>query len=75
MIVFYDKPDLATGFIDRFRTMLNVSGDIFAARIMQKLTGISDDDVPHVQGQEELERTLHEQNGMRIDEQTKKSEV
>ncbi|KAF7194312.1 Excitatory amino acid transporter [Pseudocercospora fuligena] len=32
-------------FIDRFRTALNVSSDIFAARIMTKVTGITDEDV------------------------------
>lgn len=31
-------------FIDRFRTATNVSGDLFAARIMQKVTGIVDRD-------------------------------
>lgn len=30
-------------FNDRFRTMTNVSGDIYAAAILQKLTGIEDD--------------------------------
>jgi Na+/H+-dicarboxylate symporter len=30
-------------FIDRFRTALNVSSDLFAARIMEKVTGITDD--------------------------------
>lgn len=30
--------------IDRFRTATNVSGDIYAARILTKLTGITDDD-------------------------------
>jgi len=29
-------------FIDRFRTLTNVSGDMFAARIMQTVTGIKD---------------------------------
>merc|ERR1711881_555110 len=29
-------------FIDRFRTATNVSGDLYAARIMQKVTGIQD---------------------------------
>ena len=32
-------------FIDRFRTALNVSSDIFAARILTKVTGITDEDV------------------------------
>lgn len=27
-------------FLDRFRTTVNVSGDLFAAPILQKLTGI-----------------------------------
>ena len=31
-------------FIDRFRTATNVSGDLFAGKIMQKVTGISDED-------------------------------
>ncbi|KAK3314406.1 Sodium:dicarboxylate symporter family protein [Apodospora peruviana] len=31
-------------FIDRFRTATNVSGDLFAAAIMKKVTGITDDD-------------------------------
>merc|ERR1711939_696202 len=31
-------------FIDRFRTATNVSGDMFAGKIMQKVTGISDED-------------------------------
>jgi Na+/H+-dicarboxylate symporter len=30
-------------FVDRFRTAVNVSGDIFAAGILTKLTGIVDD--------------------------------
>lgn len=29
-------------FIDRFRTATNVSGDLFAARIMESVTGIQD---------------------------------
>ena len=30
-------------FVDRFRTALNVSGDMLAAGILAKLTGIVDD--------------------------------
>ena len=30
-------------FVDRFRTAVNVSGDLFAAGILAKLTGIVDD--------------------------------
>ncbi|KAK7049710.1 hypothetical protein VNI00_005741 [Paramarasmius palmivorus] len=31
--------------IDRFRTMVNVSGDLFAATILQKLSGINEEDI------------------------------
>lgn len=31
--------------IDRFRTMTNVTGDTYAARVMQKVTGLTDDDL------------------------------
>ncbi|KIV88442.1 hypothetical protein PV10_08125 [Exophiala mesophila] len=33
-------------FIDRFRTATNVSGDLFAAKILEKVTGIVDKDDP-----------------------------
>ncbi|KAL4864259.1 hypothetical protein BDV12DRAFT_205842 [Aspergillus spectabilis] len=40
-------------FIDRFRTMTNVSGDLFAAPIIEKLTGITDDrEAERVDGEE-----------------------
>lgn len=32
-------------FLDRFRTAINVSGDLFASVIIQKITGITDEDV------------------------------
>jgi Na+/H+-dicarboxylate symporter len=32
-------------FLDRFRTAINVSGDLFASPIIAKMTGITDDDV------------------------------
>ncbi|KAL2208157.1 Sodium:dicarboxylate symporter family protein [Sarocladium strictum] len=32
-------------FLDRFRTALNVSGDLFASPIIEKMTGITDEDV------------------------------
>jgi Na+/H+-dicarboxylate symporter len=35
-------------FIDRFRTAINVTGDMYAARIMQKITGIKDEDASTV---------------------------
>lgn len=31
-------------FIDRFRTATNVSGDLFAAKVMQRITKITDED-------------------------------
>lgn len=47
-------------FIDRFRTATNVSGDMFAAKIMATVTGITDEDGKVLQEQEALERTLRE---------------
>lgn len=32
-------------FLDRFRTAINVSGDLFGTCIIEKMTGITDDDV------------------------------
>jgi Na+/H+-dicarboxylate symporter len=40
-------------FIDRFRTMVNVSGDIFACGILTKMTGIVD---PEILSEDELEQ-------------------
>ena len=31
-------------FIDRFRTMTNISGDLYAAKVFEKVTGIVDQD-------------------------------
>lgn len=45
-------------FIDRFRTAINVSGDMFAARIMAQLTGITDTDASSIREEtEEAPRT------------------
>lgn len=45
-------------FIDRFRTAINVSGDLFAARIMEKLTGIKDEDASSIREESgEVQRT------------------
>ncbi|TLD19935.1 hypothetical protein PspLS_09691 [Pyricularia sp. CBS 133598] len=45
-------------FIDRFRTAVNVSSDIYAAKILTKITGITDDDLdkPENTSDEELTR-------------------
>lgn len=45
-------------FIDRFRTAVNVSSDIYAAKILTKITGITDDglDKPENTSDEELAR-------------------
>ncbi|TLS31622.1 hypothetical protein PpBr36_02555 [Pyricularia pennisetigena] len=45
-------------FIDRFRTAVNVSSDIYAAKILAKITGITDDDLdkPENTSDEELTR-------------------
>jgi len=51
-------------FIDRFRTMLNVSSDLFCARVMEKITGITDEDNydAAVPGQEALDAAMGEDN-------------
>lgn len=41
-------------FLDRFRTAVNVSGDLFAAMIVYKMTKIEDS--PEVQGQDAREQ-------------------
>lgn len=36
-------------FLDRFRTMTNVSGDMYAAAVMEKITGIKAKDEDYVE--------------------------
>jgi len=45
-------------FIDRFRTMLNVSGDLLASRVMTKLTGITDQDSADFAPNEQVQRVM-----------------
>ncbi|GIZ36937.1 hypothetical protein CKM354_000040200 [Cercospora kikuchii] len=55
-------------FIDRFRTALNVSSDIFAAKIMAKVTGITDDNLDageDGQAVEEVDRVMRENQAPR----------
>ncbi|KAM3423342.1 hypothetical protein BST61_g779 [Cercospora zeina] len=54
-------------FIDRFRTALNVSGDIFAARILAKVTAITDDADAGEDGEamEEMDRVTRENQAPR----------
>lgn len=47
-------------FIDRFRTMVNVSGDLIASRIMTKLTGITDLDSADFAPNEPVQRGMSE---------------
>jgi len=62
-------------FIDRFRTMTNVSGDMYAARILEKITGITDDNTSSVVEQEALERAMGNDNNKEVVEAEKKAEV
>lgn len=62
-------------FIDRFRTMTNVSGDLYAARILEKITGITDDNTTSVAEQEALERAMGNDNNKEVVEAEKKAEV
>lgn len=47
-------------FIDRFRTMVNVSGDLIASRIMAKLTGITDEHSSDFAPAETVQRVMSE---------------
>ena len=55
-------------FVDRFRTATNVTGDLFAAKILEKLTGITDDDdaTDTAREQESLDRTLKANDGDKV---------
>ena len=45
-------------FVDRFRTMTNVSGDMYAARIMHHVTKLSDDDAPDMATYDAVDETM-----------------
>jgi Na+/H+-dicarboxylate symporter len=45
-------------FIDRFRTLVNVSGDLLASKIMAKLTGITDEDSADFEPNEQAQRVM-----------------
>lgn len=48
-------------FVDRFRTATNVSGDLYAAKVMEKVTGIThEDDSKALAEQEALDRVIRE---------------
>ena len=42
-------------FIDRFRTATNVSDDMFAAKILEKVTGIRDEDARDMDSSDAME--------------------
>lgn len=48
-------------FLDRFRTAVNVSGDMFAAVIVTKITGIKDEDEGETNVVEEV-REVHSEH-------------
>ncbi|KAM0710160.1 hypothetical protein Q7P35_002522 [Cladosporium inversicolor] len=58
-------------FIDRFRTMVNVSGDLIASKIMAKLTGITDDDVTNFAPGESVQRVMSEAGAAQHRQQSK----
>ncbi|RMZ00303.1 hypothetical protein D0864_03778 [Hortaea werneckii] len=45
-------------FVDRFRTMTNVSGDMYAARVMHHVTKLSDDDAPDMGTYDAVDETM-----------------
>jgi len=47
-------------FIDRFRTMINVSGDLMTSKVMAKLTGITDDHVTDFAPEESAQHVMSE---------------
>jgi Na+/H+-dicarboxylate symporter len=58
-------------FIDRFRTMVNVSGDLIASKIMAKWTGITDDDVTDFAASESVQRVMSESGAVQHRQQNK----
>jgi Na+/H+-dicarboxylate symporter len=54
-------------FIDRFRTATNVSGDLFAARILECVTGIKDKDDSDLEPEEVSAEGIQERRSSRLD--------
>jgi Na+/H+-dicarboxylate symporter len=52
-------------FIDRFRTMVNVSGDLIASKIMAKYTEIINNDVTDFAPSESVQRIMSEAGAVR----------
>lgn len=44
--------------VDRFRTLVNVSGDLLASKVMAKLTGITDEDSADFAPNEQVQRVM-----------------
>lgn len=61
--------------IDRFRTATNVSGDLYAAKIMAHITGITDENTTAVAEQEALERAMGQDSHRDVVEAEKRAEV
>lgn len=51
-------------FIDRFRTLVNVSGDLLASSVMAKVTGITDEDGSAFAPSEAVQRVMAEANAV-----------
>jgi hypothetical protein len=49
---------IINGFSDRFRTLVNVSGDLLASKVMAKLTGITDEDSADFAPNEQVQRVM-----------------
>jgi len=49
---------IANELLDRFRTLVNVSGDLLASKIMAKLTGITDEDSADFAPNEQVQRVM-----------------
>lgn len=53
-------------FLDRFRTALNVSGDLFGAMVVQKMTGIKDMEDEDSSGEPDDARCVLPQHESRV---------
>jgi hypothetical protein len=49
---------VANELLDRFRTLVNVSGDLLASKVMTKLTGITDEDSADFAPNEQVQRVM-----------------
>lgn len=62
-------------FIDRFRTLINVSGDLIASKIMAKWTGITDEDSSDFAPAESVQRVMSQAGVVQHDPHRQQKEM